>query len=290
MQGAHRQSVLGRHVLCLLGVALAIVVRIAPVHAEDRVAVLTKMLASSKALGDRSARVRAVAATALGRLGCELALTPLRGLAQDDTDDDVRKAASTAVMKIAKANRGTDDRAKPEPDAQARRATPNTGHGAGHPAADAEGHAAGPHPDLYLLINSSADDSPGTGDKPTRKAHADIVRRTLIERFKADKSITSAADEAQRWGLVVRHIDLSVTKLDVAKAGGLVEIDAQLRLAISDDSGKMLSFLSGGAKVQVPSAKFDARYVPALRKEALENAMRGMFAKLLAHLRDQAQI
>ena len=49
----------------------------------------------------------------------------------------------------------------------------------------------------------------------------------------------------------------------------------------------MLSFLSGGAKVQVPKRTFDAKYLPNLRKEALENAMRGMFDKLLAHLRDQ---
>ena len=67
------------------------------------------------------------------------------------------------------------------------------------------------------------------------------------------------------------------------------EIDAQLRLAISDDSGKMLSFLSGGAKVQVGNQTFDPRYLPALRREALENAMRGMFDKLLGHLRDHAQ-
>jgi hypothetical protein len=45
--------------------------------------------------------------------------------------------------------------------------------------------------------------------------------------------------------------------------------------------------LSGGAKVQVPRKTFDARYLPKLRKEALENAMRGMFDKLLLHLRNQ---
>jgi hypothetical protein len=95
-------------------------------------------------------------------------------------------------------------------------------------------------------------------------------------------------DEAQRWSLEARHIDLSVTRLDVVRAGAAVEIHAQLRLAISDDSGKMLSFLSGGAKVQVGNQTFDARYLPALRREALENAMRGMFDKLLAHLHEHA--
>jgi hypothetical protein len=111
----------------------------------------------------------------------------------------------------------------------------------------------------------------------------------LLEQLKTEASVTSAAGEARRWSLDARHIDLSVTKLAVARATGTVEVDAQLRLAISDDNGKMLSFLSGGAKVQVPSLKFDPRYLPALRQEALENAMRGMFRKLLAHLHEHAR-
>lgn len=306
MQGAHRQPTNGPRVLRLLAIAIAIVVRLAPAHAEDRVAALTRQLASSSektrlsavlalaklgdpaaqkplvtALGDRSFRVRGVAVTALGRLGCEAALPTLRVLAADDADGDVRKAASTAVMKIAQAKHGADDREKPEVDAQARRAAPSAGRGAGHPV-----HADEPHPDLYLLVNSSADDSPGTADKRTRKARADIIKRVLLDNLKTETSVTSLAGDAQRWGLLARHIDLSVTRLGVDRTSGMVEVGAELRLAISDDSGKMLSFLSGGAKVQVPAGKFDARYLPELHREALENAMRGMVDKLLAHLRE----
>lgn len=314
MHGVHRQAVIGRTVLSLLAAALAILVWVAPVHAEEHVAVLTKMLASSSdktrlsavlalaklgdpaaqkplitALRDPSVRVRAVAATALGRLGCEPALATLRVLAKDDGDGDVRKAANNAVMKIATTRRTADERiSKPESDALARRTPPSTGHGAGHPLHATDPAAAEPHPDLFLLVNSSADDSPGSADKPTRRAHADIIKRALLEQLQTEPSVTSLGGDARRWGLEARHIDLSVTKLDVARMGGTIEVVAQLRLAISDDNGQMLSFLSGGAKVQVPSQKFDARYLPALRREALENAMRGMFGKLLAHLRDHA--
>ena len=143
--------------------------------------------------------------------------------------------------------------------------------------------------DSYITINSSADDSPGKADKPTRKLHGEIVRDTLLASFKREPLVTTVASDAHRWGLDSRHLDLSVTKLDVAQAGGFVEIEAQLRLAISDDNGKMLSFLSGGAKVQVPARTYNAKYLPNLRREALENAMRGMFAKLLTHLRDKSQ-
>ena len=60
-------------------------------------------------------------------------------------------------------------------------------------------------------------------------------------------------------------------------------------MVVIDVDGKMLSFLSGGAKVQVPKRTFNAKYLPEMRKEALENAMRGMFDKLLAQLRDKSQ-
>jgi HEAT repeats len=278
-----------------------------PGYAEERVAVLARMLKSSSektrlaavlslaklgdpaaekplvgALRDKNMRVRAVAATALGRLDCDAALPTLRVLAASDAEDDVRQAASNAALKIAKSSHQRDERIALG-DAEARRAA--SGH-AGAPHA----RPGAPHAELYLLINSSADDSPGRPDKVARKTHAEIVKRALIAQFKTEASITSVAADAQRWGLTARHIDLSVIKLDATRAGAYVEIDAQLRLAISDDSGKMLSFLSGGAKVQVPADKFDAQYLPALRKEALEGAMQGMFGKLLGHLRDQPVI
>ena len=294
--------------MVVVAIMLAGTGRSSPAQAEPRVAALTRMLSSSSdktrlsavlalaklgdqaaqkpliaALHDPSARVRAVAATALGRLACEAALPRLRALASEDADDDVRKAASNAAMKIARAPRPADERAtRPDGDVEARRMAAGARLGVGHLA-----RADEPHPDLYLLINSSSDDSPGLADKATRKQQADIIKRVLALQCRAEPSITSTFDDAQRFGLEARHIDLSVTRLDVVRTASAVEIDAQLRLAISDDSGKMLSFLSGGAKVQVGNQTFDPRYLPALRREALENAMRGMFDKLLAHLRDR---
>jgi len=290
----------------ILAAVAALAARNVPAHAEDRVAALTRLLSSSSdktrlsavlalaklseraaqkpligALHDASGRVRVVAATALGRLGADAALPTLRALASDDPDEDVRKAATNAALKIGKPGRADDHAGKVDGEPQARRAA--VASRPAHTGIDAE-----PHPELYLLISSAADDSPGTADKTTRRMHAAIVKRVLTEACKAEASVTSIARDAQRWGLQARHIDLSVTKLDVARSGSYVEIGAELRIAVSDDSGKMLSFLSGGAKVQVPADKYDASYLPSLRREALEDAMRGMFRKLLAHLRDQA--
>lgn len=268
-------------------------------HAEDRVAALTETLSSSSekarlaavvalgkladrramkplvtALSDPSPHIRAVAAAALGKLAHKGALPALKGAATDDTDDKVRASARIAATSIAKANQLPSPWDEPTD----RPSRPGFGK---------QPRALGSEPDLYVLVNTSADDSPGQADKPTRKANADIVRQTLVESCNSNPIVTTIAADAKRLGLDPRHIDLSVVKMNVATVGGMVEVDAQLRLAISDSRGKMLSFLQGGAKVQVPKHKFDARYLPNLRREALENAMRGMFDKLVAHLRDQ---
>src|SRR3954469_9736200 len=109
----------------------------APARAETKVAALTRALAipSDKtrlsavlalaklgdpaalkplvsALRDPSDRVRAVAATGVGRLEHIAALPTLRTLAAEDADPEVRKAATTAVIKIAKHQK--DEREHPD--------------------------------------------------------------------------------------------------------------------------------------------------------------------------------
>jgi hypothetical protein len=305
----HRRSAaIGRRVQGLAFAALATVAVVAtlgpvPAHAEDRVASLNQMLGSSsektrlsavlalaklgepevdkpliRALGDPSPKVRGVAAAVLGGIDTGAALPLLRTLAQSDADPDVRKSANAAAMKIAAGHPGGRD-PKPDSDAFARRSA----LGAERPARAA--YATLARPELYVRINSSTDESPGTADPASRRLHADTVKRALLDQLHSETSITAVTSDAERGSLDTRHLDLSVTRLAATRAGDVIEIGADLRIAISDDHGKMLSILSGGAKVQVPAGKFDAKYLPVLRKEALDNAMRGMFRKLVAQLR-----
>ncbi len=303
MRGGHR----------LVTIVLCAVIGMSPAWADSgRVAELTKSLSSSSektriaavaalgrledraalkplvnALHDPNAQVRAIAAAALGKLGHKAALPALKTAADEDPDAKVQKHAREAAIAVAKNNRLPDPwpkaaRVASEKPTRSSRSGGTAGFGR-------QAHAVENHPDLYVKINSSADDSPGKADKPTRKMHGEILKETLQKSFGSTPMVTMTAADAERWGLDPRHIDLSVTKLDVAQSGVYIEIEAQLRLAISDDNGKMLSFLSGGAKVQVPKKTFNAKYLPNLRREAIENAMRGMFDKLLAHLRDKSQ-
>jgi hypothetical protein len=280
--------------------ALAIVLASqAPAFAGDRVSDLTTMLSSSSektrlsavlslarlgdkralkplvsALHDPSAQVRAIAATALGKLGHKAAIPALKTASTDDTDESVRKNATEALKSVEKANNIVD-----EAPVHARTTKAKTSGFGRSP------HAVEDRPDLYVLVKGANDDSPGNSNKATRKQNADVLKAVLQDSLRTAPQVTSVANDAERWGLDMRNIDVSVTKLDVVQANGYVEIQAELRLAISDNQGKMLSFLSGGAKVQVPQKKYNAKFLPSLRKEALEGAMRGMFDKLLVHLR-----
>jgi HEAT repeat protein len=285
----------------VLAVATASGVRPARAQDQDQIAELTKTLSSSSekarlaaavalgnlgdrrtmkplvtALSDSSPQIRLVAATGLGKLGHKSALPALKGAANDDADEKVRKAAHDAAIAVAKANDLPSP--WPEPEVIAARQPPGFGK---------QPRALGPTPDLYVLVNSSADDSPGKADKSMRKEHAEIARKTLVDECKSHPVITTVASDAKRLGLDARQIDLSVLKFDVATVGATIEVAAELQLAVSDSHGKMLSFLSGGAKIQVPKHKFDARYLPRLRREVLESAVRGMFEKLLVHLHGQ---
>jgi hypothetical protein len=289
-----------------LGTLVAIVLAVSAVPAfADQIDELTQMLSSSSdktrisavvslarlgdkrtlkplvtALHDPNAQVRAIAATALGHLGHKAALPALRSAATDDTDDSVRQHARDAAIAVAKINHLASE--LPAQLVEAKSAPHGSGFGRSP-------HAVSDAPDLYVVIKSSSDDSPGKADKNVRKNHADFLRQTLLDSFRAAPQVTMIDTEAQRWGLDARHIDLSVVKLDLTQPPGYVQVEAELRLAISDETGKMLSFLSGGAKVQVPRSKFNATFLPEMRKEALESAMRGMFDKLLAHLRQTSQ-
>lgn len=235
------------------------------------------------ALHDPNAQVRALAATGLGKLGHKAALPELQHVSIDDTDESVRARAREAATQIAKANHIATDGSAAQGEAPAHARVQHTSGFGRQP------HAVDDKPDLYVLIKGTNDDSPGKADKQTRKANADILKAAILDELKTAPQVTTTAEVAQRWGLDARHIDLSVVKMEVVQSGGYIEMQTELRLAISDDTGKMLSFLSGGAKVQVPKSKFNPNALPMMRRDALEGAMRGMFDKLLAHLRQTSQ-
>jgi HEAT repeats len=225
------------------------------------------------ALHDPSSLVRAIAAAGLGHLGHRAALPALRH-AQDDPDRLVQRRAHAAVVEVSRANHIPLERPR-EP------ARPHAGFG--HSP-----HAVAAHPEVYIVVKSTSDDSPGRANERSRKQNASIIRNELLGSLRAVPAVTSEADDASRYGLDPCHVDLSIVKLEQRTRGNYIEVEAELRLAISDGQGRMRSFLSNGAKVQVPRRTFNMRYLPQLRREALENAVRGIVDDLVAHLKRTA--
>jgi hypothetical protein len=311
MRGASRFAKL------VAAAGLALLISSRPVLAGDRVTELTTLLSSSSektrlqatlslarlhdqramkplvtALQDPNPQIRAVAATALGRIANNAALPSLKTAALDDLDATVRKAARDAYAAIAKANNMKSDLpmvASNEPAIPAAAAesaaTPPVAVQARKTGFGRSPHAVSDHPDLFVTVKGTNDDSPGKADKATRKVHADLLASTLKDSLRTAPQVTMVQNDAERWGLDGRMVDVSVTKLESKESGGYMEVSVELRLAISDNQGKMLSFLAGGAKVQVPMSKYKPAYLPNMRKEAIEGAMRGMMEKLLVHLR-----
>ena len=246
--------------------------RIAAVTALARITSKTALRPLVDALRDPSATVRGIAAAGLGKLGHRAALPALRQ-AQGDADPVVKKRAAEAIVLVCAANN-----LPVETGAGAATAKAKPGFGN-------QPRAVAPRPDLYVVIKSSSDDSPGKHDKKARKVHADALRATMTTELSSANLVTLTAADAKKYGLDARNLDISLVGLEFRQDGAFVEVEAQVRLAISNDAGKMISFVSGGAKMQVPRRGYDASYLPQLRKDAIENAVRGIFTKLIDQLR-----
>lgn len=287
----------GRRVLGYVLLGLVAIGEPAHAWAEDRVGELTATLASSHsereriaavtslariqdkaalrpmvvALQDPSPIVRGIAAVGLGKLRHKAAVPALRAAASDDADATVRERAAAALALINQAHGLPAEKPVVRP-AAATGATSAT-------------LAPAAQPRILVTIRTTTDESPGKGDARARKDHAELLRRTLTEEVVRSQILTTDPALARRVGMESCQIDVSITRLDTRTRGGVIQVEAQLRLTISDGHGKMLSFLSGGARMEVKRRGYNLAYLPQLRRETVQNAVRGMSAKLTEHLR-----
>jgi hypothetical protein len=121
-----------------------------------------------------------------------------------------------------------------------------------------------------VVVESATDASRCTSDE--RAQNTTTLRRTL-DRLSTQLSTTNAG------------IDATIVSLSVEPAGALVVVSAQVRLAISDENGRLLTVLTGGAKVEMSAREYRARKLPRMRQDAVVGAVEGMFGKVKASLR-----
>jgi len=231
------------------------------------------------ALRDKNNVVRAVAASALGGLGDTRALPALRR-ATLDKDVTVRKRATQAIGVIRNdaSNGGKTGRKRYKLKSRNIR-------NASYRVEGSESPRLSPRkPDLFVTIRTTADQSPGKSRKRERKARAATMRTLLMAELGNAKRLTTNTSVAHDLELPYFAVDISITRLERVVRGPWVELECELRLAISNERGKMISFLTGGAKVQVPKRSFRKQYEPNMRKEALENAVKSVHSDLVRYL------
>ena len=122
-----------------------------------------------------------------------------------------------------------------------------------------------------IVVTSTDQSESGLGEAD-RKANAETVKGVL-DAWVAGESL--APD---------RQIDVGVVSLTVDPGDDEVRVIAELRIAISDEHGQMVSVVSGTSKVAMPSHAYRAGNLPKLRTEALIAATEAMLPKLRAHL------
>jgi hypothetical protein len=234
-----------------------------------------------RALSDDSNVVRALAATALGYLAQPAALPALQR-ATKDPDLTVRRRATEAMAEIRRGASATAPAAMPAPLQTAR-------------YDKLANYAIAPHepartPQVYVLVKSAQDKSAGSAPLKTRQMHAVAMRSLMVDELKRDQQVTlmqATPAAAAQMGMEPYSIDVTIVKLDRLERGAHVEIECEIRVAVSNERGKMLSFLTGGAKVQVPKRTFRTTYEPQLKREALENAVKSVHQDLVAYLRNR---
>lgn len=222
------------------------------------------------ALRDSHRSVRAVAAAALGHLGNARALPALQRATKDD-DKVVRKRATEAIAAIR--NDLAEDSSK-----SAKKGKSKAGFGR---SAQAEKQAA---PTMFLALKSTNDKSHGKVSDKVRKARANRLRGWMLAELARTPQVTLSKTKAGDLDLQPFNIDVSIVGFTATVRGPYVEIECKLRVAISNERGKMLSFLSGGAKVQVSKKSYRRKYLYRLQLEALENAVKGIHQDVISHL------
>lgn len=219
------------------------------------------------ALDDSHRSVRAVAAAALGHLGDARALPALQQTTKDG-DKIVRKRAIEAIAAI----RNRLDHQQP------RKGKSKAGFGRSDEARQQA------EPTMFLSLQSTNDKSRARVKDKVRKARANRLRGWMLTELAGTPQVTLNKHKAGEHGLQRFNIDVSIIGFEEVVRGPYVEIECKLRVAISNERGKMLSFLTGGAKVQVSKRSYRRKYLYRLQLEALENAVKGIHQDVISHL------
>ena len=142
----------------------------------------------------------------------------------------------------------------------------------------------GPKKTPELAVKTTSDVSKRAGQELPKRLRADI------EQLVDESPEVTLATATPRAGTTRYTLDASITDLSRTNQGPWVEVACNVKLAISTRDGRILSIVTGGAKVQTPKRAFKPSMEPGLQVEALDNAVRGAFENLLSFLARQVAL
>lgn len=131
--------------------------------------------------------------------------------------------------------------------------------------------APGPPGPSAITIKSASDASPGVLDARTRMRHGQIARRALTDVLRR-----SGAD-VRHVGVPLRQIDISIVAWRIAPVRQGIDVSTELRVVICDERGKILSIVTGRARVSAPDRNAP---IVELREQAVAEAVGGMSRSL----------
>lgn len=226
---------------------------------------------------DSSKLVRAVSAAALGHIGDKRALPALKK-ATNDKAKTVRKRAREAVQRIeVKADERSVAAGSMTPKRRTKRAKKIRMAARERPSLEGT-------PKVFVKLETVADKSKRKTTKKHRAWSARKLKGYMSTELRRASDVTTDIERADDLGIRKFNVDVTITEFSRRTRGPWVEIECEVRLSVSNHRGRMLSFLTGGATVQVPKRTFKRKYETQLRKEALENAAKSMHQDLMAYL------
>lgn len=125
--------------------------------------------------------------------------------------------------------------------------------------------AAAPMPAFADVVIASATDTSASSPSDRGQNRA-TLRRTL-------------ARIASKLPAANAQVDATIVKLTVEQTRGVVVVSTRVRIAISDADGRILSVVTGNAKVEQPRPT-RARHLAAIRADAVSVAVESMFDKV----------
>lgn len=131
---------------------------------------------------------------------------------------------------------------------------------------------------IWFAVLAAA--SPAMADVRIASA-TDATHGSVIERAQNTATLRRTLDRlTSRLSTKTTHVDATIVSLTVEPQDDLVVVSARVRLAISDDNGRILSVITGGAKVEQDARIFRTRHLKTMRADAVSGAVEGMFDKV----------